>query len=280
MFAYDYLKVALRYKRKMGRWGRILKPALFSEKIQWLKLYDHNPSYTGMADKVDAKDFATRILGPGHVIPTISVCDSVEEIDWDSLPAAFVMKCAHDSGGIVVVRDKSELDRKKAESFLRKRLKRSFWSHRNEWAYKDVPHRIIIEEYIENENEPEAGLVDYKFMCFDGKAVNVMLCIDRAKHDVKYYFFDRERNLLRINQFGKAAPEGFTLPLPDNLEEMFDCAEKLSRGLPFVRVALYNVKGRILFGEMTFYPKSGLDNDLLPETDIALGELLRLPSSK
>ena len=261
----------------MGFWGNISKPALFSEKLQWIKLYCRNPQYTMMADKYAVKPYVDSLLGPGYTVPTLAAYDKAGDIDWDELPDRFVLKCTQDSGGYRICKDKSTFDKKEAAAFLAKRLKRDYSSHKSEWVYADIPHRIIAEEYLTEGPETDRnGLPDYKFMCFDGYVHSVMVCIDRGIGQVKFYFFDREWNLLRINRWGKAAPEGFTLPRPDNMDEMFDIAARLSKGIPFVRVDLYSVKNKVYFGEFTFFPKSGLDLDLLPETDVMYGKMLTL----
>ena len=280
MHILEELKVRLRFRRKMGKWGRISHPELFSEKQQWLKLHYRNPLYTTMADKYAVKEYVDSILGPGYTIPTIAVYDRAEDIRWETLPDRFVIKCTHDSGGVRICRDKSSFDKEEAVRFLSKRLRLDYSRHKSEWTYKDVPHRIIVEQYLSEGPETDLhGIPDYKFMCFGGKPHSVMVCVDRGIGEVKYYFFDRQWNLLRINEWSAAAPEGFTLPRPGNLDEMFDLAARLSAGIPFVRVDLYSVAGRIWFGEFTFFPKSGLDMDLLPSTDVMYGRMFDLPEA-
>lgn len=268
-----------RYRRKMGKWGNLRHPSLFSEKMQWLKLYYRNPLYTTMADKNAAKAYVDSLLGPGYTVPSLGIYEKAGDIAWEALPSRFVLKCTHDSGGYRICKDKEVFDKEEAASFLDKRLKMDYSVHKSEWVYAGIPHLIIAEEYLTEGPETDLnGLPDYKFMCFDGKVHSVMVCIDRGIGEVKYYFFDRNWSLLRINQWGASAPKGFTLPRPENMDEMFDIAARLSNGIPFVRVDLYTVHGKIYFGEFTFFPKSGLDLDLLPSTDRLYGEMMHLPA--
>ncbi|MBQ4484449.1 MAG: glycosyl transferase [Prevotella sp.] len=248
-------------------------PKTFNEKLQWLKLNDQHEEYTQMVDKYEAKKYVSNLIGEEYIIPTLGVYDSFDEIDFDKLPNQFVLKCTHDSGGVAICKDKYSFDVKAARKLLSRNLKRNkYWSSR-EYPYKTIKPRIIAEKYIE---ESAGGLVDYKFFCFNGYADSVMLCIDRHLEDTKYYFFDNNWNLLRINCRGKSAPKGFTVPKQDNMDKMFSIAAQLSRGIKFVRVDLYNVNGRIYFGEMTFFPQSGLDPNLLIEAETRFGNLINV----
>lgn len=250
-------------------------PQSFNEKLQWLKLHDQDPNYTMMVDKYQVKEYVGKILGNDYIIPTIGVWNSFDEIDFDSLPNQFVLKCTHDSGGLVVCRDKESLDIKKAKKKIERCLKRDYYIGTREYPYRDVPHKIIAEQYMTNDDSsPE--LTDYKFFCFDGYVDCVMVCLDRHLNDTKFYFFNKDWELLRLNIRGKNAPEGFTIPKPKTMDEMFEIAGKLSKGMKFVRIDLYEIRGHVYFGEYTFFPDSGLDPNLLPETDQYFGNLIKL----
>ena len=268
-----YLKIV--YWLSMGKRLNLKNPTTFNEKLQWLKLYNRKPEYTVMVDKVKAKEYVAKIIGEEHIIPTLGVWDDPDEIDFDKLPNQFVLKCSHDSGGLVICRDKAKLDKDKAQKRIEFCLKRNYYIATREYPYKDVPHKILAEKYMTNNGGTEE-LTDYKFFCFNGHVDCVMVCIDRHIGDTKFYFFNREWKLLRLNPRGIAAPEGFTIPKPANMDEMFDMASKLSQGIPFVRVDLYDINNRIYFGEMTFFPDSGCDPNLLPETDKYFGNLLHI----
>lgn len=276
MMTLDELIIRIKFLIKMHKRLNLKAPSTFNEKLQWLKLHDRRPEYSRMVDKVEAKKWAEEILGPGHIIPDIAVYDSIREVPWESLPERFVMKCAHDSGGVAVCGNRAAFDVRKARRRLSRRSRKNYYHITQEWPYKSVRPRILVEEFL-SDGDP-GGLRDYKFFCFGGRVHSVMICVDRGIGDPKFYFFDREWNLLRLNIRGKQAPEGFTVSKPEGIDEMFSFAERLSAGIPFARVDLYNVSGKIYFGELTLYPKSGYDSNLLPETDVLFGSLLSLDS--
>lgn len=272
----DYVR--MMFYRDMGYPLDLDNPQTFNEKLQWLKVYNHRPEYTAMVDKVAAKEYVAKILGPEYIIPTLGVWDSFEEIDFDSLPEQFVLKTTHDSKSVVICTDKSSFNRVEAGKRLTASLRRSYYLKYREWPYKNIRPRILAEEYMVDESGTE--LKDYKFSCYNGTATDVMLCFDRASGDTKFYFFDPEWRLLRYNRRGKEAPEGFTVPKPENMEQMFRIAARLSEGVPYLRVDLYNIRGHIYFGELTFFPRSGCDSNLLRETDLLFGSRITLPNHK
>ena len=414
-----YLKI--KYKKHMGKELDLKHPKTFNEKLQWLKLYDRKPVYTTMVDKYEAKKYIAKQIGNEYIIPTLGVWNNFDEIDFDTLPNQFVLKCTHDSGGLVICHDKTKLDFKEAKEKINKCLATNYFYSGREWPYKNVKPRIIAEQYMADDlrdyklfcfngvprmtlvcserftkdglkedfydeawnhldiqrpshdnailpiqrpkqyelmkqltaklsehipfaridfyeinekvyfgeitfypasgfegfkpeewdlklgewiklptggyrlnsddcsiiisnsfykNKETKALVDYKFFCFDGFAESVMVCTERETGDPKFYFFDKNWNLKRYNIRGKEAPEGFTLPKPDCMDEMFSIAEKLSKGIPYVRVDLYCIDGLTYFGEMTFYPDSGFDVNLLEESDALWGEMLVLPEKR
>lgn len=266
-----YLKCI--YNFTFGRKLDLKAPKTFNEKLQWLKLNDRNPLYTKLVDKYEAKKYVADIIGEEYIIPTIGVWDRFDDIDFNSLPDQFVLKCTHDSGGLVICRDKKEFDIEKAKSKIESSLKNNYYYWGREWPYKNVPPRIIAEKYM---SDKSGELIDYKFFSFNGYVDCVMVCIDRHINDPKFYFFDRDWNLKRLNVRGEEAPEGFTLDKPDCMDEMFGIAEKLSENIPFVRVDLYAINGKTYFGEMTFFPDSGFDANLLTKTDEYFGDLIDL----
>lgn len=270
--------VEMMFYRDMGYRLNLREPRTFNEKLQWLKVYNHRPEYTAMVDKVAAKEYVAGIIGEEHIIPTLGVWNSFEEIDFDLLPEKFVLKTTHDSKSVVICTDKSKFDKESARRRLTASLNRSYYLKYREWPYKNITPRILAEEYMVDESGTE--LKDYKFSCYDGKATDVMLCYDRSSGDTKFYFFDPEWNLLRYNRRGREAPEGFTVPKPKNMDRMFEIASRLSEGIPYLRVDLYNIDGQIYFGELTFFPRSGCDNNLLPETDELFGSRIKLPEVK
>ena len=274
LFFPDKLYLSLKFRSHMGYWMNWKNPQTFSEKIQWLKLYDRHPEYTKMVDKLAAKDYVAGIIGKEYTIPTLAIYNSADEIDFDALPDQFVLKCTHDSGGIVVCWDKSKLNREAARKKLRKGLKRTFIVQNREYPYKDVPRRIIGEQYMEDES---GELKDYKFFCFDGHPKYLFVASDRMRKDVetKFDFFDMDWNHL---PFTNGHPNSERpIPCPRNFEKMKEIAAKLSAGIPHVRVDLYNINGKIYFGELTFFHWSGVVPFDPPEWDCKLGELIHLP---
>lgn len=273
----EYLK--RMFKAKMGKELNLDKPQTFNEKIQWLKLYDRKPVYSSMVDKYEAKKYVASIIGNDYIIPTLGVWDKVEDIDFDSLPMQFVIKCTHDSHGLVICQDKETLDINFVKKKLDRALKQNYYLRFREWPYKNVKPRIIAEKYMVDDSRLPViknELTDYKFYCFNGVVDCVMVCYDRHSRDTKYYFFGEDWSLKRINIRGKQAPEGFTLPKPTQFNEMINIAKILSRDIPFVRIDLYQSNDRVYFGEMTFYPQSGFDSNYLPETDAYFGSKIDL----
>ena len=264
------------YRAKMGHPLNLDDPQLFSEKLQWLKLHDRNPLYTQLVDKYRVREYIAEKLGEEYLIPLLGVWDDPDEIDFDALPDQFVLKCNHNSGtGMCICRDKSKLDYEAVRKELRKGLQENFYLRNREWPYKDVPRKIVCEQYMTDQGEAD-GLTDYKFFCFDGCVESVMLCIDRYMDDVKYYFFGRDWKVRKHNKRGAACPENFTLPKPEYMEEMFSIASGLSKGFPFVRVDLYESNGHIYVGELTLYPTGGYDANLLRDTEELFGEMINL----
>lgn len=276
-----YLK--LLYRLEIGRTLNINNPTLYQEKLQWLKIHDRKKNYTSMVDKIAAKEYVANIIGEQYIIPTLGVWDKFEDIDFDTLPNNFVLKTNNGGGntGVIVCTDKTKLNKEKAKKILEESLNYSIYRRYREWPYKNVKPKIFAEKLMsDNSVFNKGGLSDYKFTCFNGHADNVMVCIDRNSNETKFYFFDRDWNLLPLNIRGKNTDSSFKLPKPDCINEMFDIASKLSEGIPFLRVDLYCINGRPYFGETTFYPASGFDKNLLNETEIEFGNKIILPSNE
>ena len=271
----DKLYLRWLFRLRMGSKLNLNNPKTFSEKLQWLKLYDRKPEYTQMVDKYEAKKYVASIIGEEYIIPTLGVWDSFDEIDFDALPNQFVLKTTHGGGntGVVICKDKATFNRNEANTKLQRSLKQNIYRTLREWPYKNVKPRIIAEKYIV---DSQGELNDFKFSCYDGNVTDVMICMERSSGDTKFYFFDKNWQLLRYNKRGLAAPEGFTVPKPENMDLMFRLASELSKGIPYLRVDLYNVDGKIYFGETTFFPQSGMDANLLPETDLLFGSRIKL----
>lgn len=263
-----------KFRLMMGQKLDLENPKTFNEKLQWLKLNNRRPEYTKMVDKVDAKEYVASIIGKEYIIPTLGVYSSFEEIDFDKLPNQFVLKCTHDSGCLIVCKDKSKLDKKAAKRLFDKGLKRNFYYQTREWPYKNVKPRIIAEKYMAEADNGD--LKDYKFFCFNGKVKVLKIDFDRfIEHRANY--FDRELNLLPFGEV--VCPPNFNKKLerPENFDKMLQIAETISSSIPpFVRVDLYNSNGKIYFGEITFYPASGMGKFTPEEWDEIFGDWLDL----
>lgn len=275
----DKLYLKLLYPLYMGKRLDLENPKTMNEKLQWLKLYNRRPEYKLMVDKILAKEYIAKIIGGEYIVPTLGVWNNFEEIDFDKLPDRFVLKTNHGGGntGVVVCANKDTLDKEFARKKLNRSLKSDIYKYFREWPYKGMQKKIFAEELL---GEGCDDIVDYKFYCFDGFVDSVLLCVDRQIGDPKFYFFDQNWQLKRHNKRGKTAPKDFTLPKPENMDKMFEIASQLSKGIPFLRVDLYNVNGRIYFGETTFFPAAGFDSNRLPEADLYFGNLINLPKIK
>ena len=261
-----YLKV--RFRQRVGYWPNLKNPRTFNEKLQWLKLHDKHPEYTTMVDKIEAKKYVASIIGEQYIIPTLGVWNSVDEIDWDSLPNQFVIKVTSDSGGIVVCKDKKSLDIEKAKQKLKKGWGKNYYQYNKEYPYKDLKPRIIAEQYMEDESGYE--LKDYKIFCFDGTPKYLFVATGRQMHDTRFDFYDMEFNHL---PFLNGHPNADVWPVePNNFDEMVEVAKKLSAGMCHVRVDLYNINGKIYFGELTFFHWSGMTPYNPVEWDYKLGD--------
>lgn len=273
-----YLKV--RFRLIMGKKLDLKNPQTFSEKLQWLKLYDRRPEYTTMVDKYAVKDYVAGIIGKEYIIPTLGVWDRPEDIEWDKLPNRFVLKTTHGGGseGVVICKDKQTFDREKAIKTLKSNMHND-WRIQMEWPYKNVPHRIIAEEFIDPSPETK-DLSDYKFFCFDGVVKGLFVATERHKEgeDVKFDFFDADFNHLPFKQgHDNAQP---CPPKPHNFDLMKQVAARLSKGYPHVRVDLYDTGDRVLFGEITMYHFGGMVPFRPEEWDKLFGDMLTIPGEK
>lgn len=272
----DKLFLKLRFKLKTGKRLDLDDPKTFNEKLQWLKLYDRQPEYSKMVDKVEAKKYVAGIIGDEHLIPTLAVYDNVEDIDFESLPNQFVLKCTHDSGGIVICHDKNILEINKAIKKLAKSIRTNFFFQNREWPYKNIKPRIIAEQYM-SESGSE-GLTDFKVHCFNGIPKIILVCRDRfEKNGLTEDFFSCTWEHLDISRPNHKNAE-VQIEKPIELDEMLRLSELLSKGIPFVRTDFYSINHKVYFGELTFYPASGMQSFVPEQWDTILGEWLNIPS--
>lgn len=269
----DEIYLKLLYKSETGLKLHLDEPKSFSEKLQWLKLHDRRQEFVTLVDKYAVKDHVGKIIGKQYIIPTLGVWDNAEDIDFDRLPDQFVLKCNHDSGGIVICKSKSELNEKAAVKKLTTHLKRNPYCFGREWPYKMVQRKIIAEQFLEDETK---DLTDYKFYCFNGVPTYCQVIKDRRTRE-SIDFYDMDWKLQPFTGFhtpGKPFPHGTPTKKPERLSEMIGIAEKLSIGVPFSRIDLYYVNKSVYFGEFTLFPKSGLGVFEPDEWNYTLGKML------
>lgn len=268
----DKLYLQIKYLYMFKSMLNLKQPKTFNEKLQWLKLNYRKPYLTVCADKAAVKDYVSDIIGENHIIPTLGVYESFDEIKFEDLPEQFVLKTTHDSGGVIICEDKLTFNKEAAKEKLEKSLKTDFFQYGREWAYKDVPRRIIAEKYMVDESGTE--LKDYKFFCFNGVPRLIQLDYNRFVNHCRN-LYDLEWNLLEI-RYGYPTDANQSFEKPAFLDEMLALASQLSAGIPFVRVDFYMTEKEIFFGEMTFYPEAGFCQFQPQSFDLELGEYLSL----
>lgn len=272
MWMSDKFYVKVQWWMIMGYELDLHNPRTFNEKLQWLKLYDRNPLYTELVDKYRVKDWVAAKIGSEYVIPTLKMYKTPEEIDLNELPEQFVLKCNHDSGSVIICKNKALFDLTAAKQKLSKCINHNFYKDAREWAYKNVKPVLFAEKFMYEEGGE--NLMDYKFFCFNGMPRVMYMSRDHAEHCTTD-FFDMEFNRLPIRM---QAPNSDVPPQkPKQFEELKRLASILSEGIPQVRVDFYVVDGKIYFGEMTFYHCAGLAEVKPSEWNSKLGDMICLP---
>lgn len=277
----DKAYLQLLYRFKMGHRLDLNHPKTFTEKIQWLKLYNRRPEYTLMVDKYAVKKYVADIIGEKYIIPTLGVWDKPEDIDWDALPNEFVLKTTHvgGSGGVVICKDKKTFDRNKAILTLRDSMNGDIYRSLREWPYKDVKKRVLAEKYMAPKdmvNNPIYDLSDYKFFCFNGEPKYCQVIRDRhSKESIDFYDMNwRHQEFVGLNPI---ASNGINpVPRPLLLDDMICICHKLSENMKFVRIDMYVIDNRTYFGEITFYPASGIGLFNPDKWNTELGNLISL----
>lgn len=269
----DKLYLKLMYRSQLGEKLNLKEPKTLNEKLQWIKLYDRKPEYTKMVDKYAARAYIAEKAGADYLVPLVGgPWDSFEEIDFDKLPEQFVLKCTHDSGGVVICKDKATFDREKAREKITRSLKRDYYLTSREWPYKDVPRKIVAEAFLVDESGIE--LKDYKIFCFNGRAEYVEVDFNRhIEHKLNPYDFDWNP----LNFCDKSKNDyGANIPKPMRLEDMRRIAEKISADFPFLRVDFYSIYDKIYIGELTLFPGSGFIQFEPRSMDLKYGKMLDL----
>jgi hypothetical protein len=276
----DKLYLKLLYRLKLGRKLDLKTPKRFTEKLQWLKLYDRKPEYTKMVDKIAVKEYVEGVIGDQFIIPTLGTWYHFDDIDFDSLPNQFVLKTNHGGGGcaVVICRDKNKFDKARAKGILEHSLNHSIYPNLREWPYKNIKPMILAEELLECETATD--IPDYKWYCFNGVPKYCQIIQSRSTKET-IDFFDTNwvhQEFVGLNPaFGEHFKMAEIVPArPTNLELHIQIAERLSLNIPFSRIDLYDIGGKVYFGEITFYPMSGL-GCFEPEVfDVQLGNMINL----
>ena len=275
----DRLFLEYRYKVVFNKPLSLTNPITYNEKIQWLKLFDRNPEYINLVDKYAVKQIVAEKIGPEYVIPTLGVWKRYDDIAFDLLPDQFVLKCTHDSGSVVIVKNKSLLNHSEAKERLEKSLKENFYYRGREWPYKNVTPQIIAENYLEGDLL-NGGLTDYKLFFFDGVCKAILAGQNRfSNHGLEMTYYDPKWNRL---PFTKGADKTFypSVKKPQQLDEMLELGTKLAQKYPHVRMDFYIVDDHIYFGEYTFYPSSGFLKFNPESWDTIFGNWIKLPTNR
>ena len=259
-----------------GKSINLRNPRTFQEKLQWLKLHNRRPEFTQMVDKYEAKKYVASIIGEEYIIPTLGVWDNADEIDFSRLPERFVLKCTHDSGRVIICKDKSRFNCRWACKRLNDTLRTDYFKRSREFPYKNVRRRVIAEKYMEDEHGED--LTDYKFFCFNGVAQFCQVIGGRSKRET-IDFFDRQ--WVHQDFVGLTPRVGFSptpWPKPDVFPEMLRIADTLATKIdsPFVRIDLYVINGHVYFGENTFFPNSGFGKFQPEAWNLKMGEMIDL----
>mgnify|MGYP004638379437 CR=1 FL=1 len=273
----DKLYLQLMYFKHFRKFINFNNPKSFNEKIQYLKLKYRSNELTEMADKYKVKQYISQLIGNEYVIPTLGVWNTTEEINFNELPEKFVLKCNNDSGGVVICKDKQALNIEETKKFLNSRLNNNGFWYGREWPYKNIKPCIIAEKYMENNGQNE--LIDYKFFCFNGQPKVVLVCSERfASKNMCKTYFDENWNLLDITEANHRIDK--EQKKPQNFEKMKTISQKLAKDMPFVRIDFYEIEGRLYFGEITFFPASGLEKFKPEKWNNIFGDMIDISKYK
>ncbi len=270
----DILYIKLDYFFNMHKKLNLDNPQSFNEKLQWLKIHNKKEYFTQLVDKATVKDFIKDIIGEEYIIPTYGVWNNFEDIPFENLPDKFILKCTHDSGGIVICKNKNKFNKEEAKIKINHCLQKNYYLEHREYPYKNVIPKIIAEKLLESSDVD--GLKDYKFMCFHGVCKMIFVCSNRSKENVNVDFFDTKWNHLPFSRHYKNSP--YHIEKPKNLENMISIVEKIANKIetPFVRIDLYEILNKIYFGEVTFFPGAGLEEFEPEEWDYKIGSWINL----
>lgn len=268
-FIPDFLWIKIQFRRRMGTWPNLNNPKTFNEKIQWLKLHDKNPLYTTLVDKLSVRNYIADTIGEKYLIPLLGVWNNFDEIDFSALPPQFVLKCTHDSGGLVICSNKAKLNIDSARKKINNCLRFNYYWALREWPYKNVKPRIIAEKFMANNSATD--LLDYKVHCFNGLPKFILVCSNRnSKNGLNEDFFSPDWEKMDLHRPAHPNSE-MTIQRPKKLDEMLSLSKRLSKNFRFLRCDFYEINGKLFFGEITLYPSSGMQKFVPDSWDSILG---------
>lgn len=268
--------IKIKYKLEFDEELDLNHPITFNQKLQWLKLNDRKDIYTTMADKFEAKDYVAGKIGKEYIIPNLGVFESFDEIDFDKLPNTFVIKCTHDSGGLVICHDKNKLNISEAKKKIENSLKTNYYYHGREWPYKNIKPRIIVEKFMQDKKQK--SMIDYKFFCFNGEPKILYISSGLENHSTaRMSFLDMDYKEISLKRKDYKKMEVLP-PKPKNFEKMKEFAALLSKDIPHLRVDFYEINDCLYFGELTFFTCSGLIPFEDESWDLELGKMLKIPT--
>jgi len=278
LFPSDAFYLRVIYYLEMGEKLNLDNPQKFTEKLQWLKLYDRKPIYTRMVDKITVKEYVSNIIGDRYIIPTLGIWNHFDEIDFSKLPDEFVLKTNHGSGGsgVIICHDKANFNYDLARKTLEDGLRRNTYYKYREWPYKNVTPRLFAEKLIGESSDKNVSLNDYKFYCFNGKPQIVMFSSGRFNNNLTFDYYNM--NWEKLPLMWDKPNSDIVATKPSNFSEMIDICELLSKDIPHVRVDLYSVNNKVYFGEMTFFDASGYSKFEPANWNRLLGDFLKLPN--
>lgn len=259
------------FRRKIGHRPNYDNPRTFTEKLAWMRLYDHNPLYTRLADKIAVRDYVRERVGGEVLVPCYGIWDKPGDIDPDALPGSFVLKCNHESGFVVLCKDKNRLDWIYTRAQLATRLRMNHYYRYYEWPYLNIKPRIMAEELLVGDDGGEPH--DYKIHCYGAKPGYIVTVVGRHGNQARGYYSPEWEPMPFVGTLAPATE----VPRPANLERMVEIAAALAEGLRYCRVDFYAVGEKVYFGEITLIPAAGMLKYIPPEYDLYWGERLQLP---
>lgn len=274
LFLPDKIYLKIRYWLEFGKKLDLKNPKTFNEKLNWLKINDRKPEYNKLVDKYLVREYISNAIGDEYLIPLLGVWDSFDEIDFDALPEQFVLKCTHDSGSVVICKDKKSFDYDAAKKKIERKLKKNLYAWGREWVYKDLTPRIIAEKYLNDGIHAE--MIDYKFFCFNGKPEYIYISENLSDHKaaaISFYDMNFNKAQFRRTDFKDL---DYIPEKPKTFDKMIELSKILSKEHIFLRTDFYDINGKIYFGELTFFPAAGYLPIVPEEWDLKLGDLINL----